>query len=51
MTAHAFKDEIEMSMLQVTEAKLTGLQGGTQPEDVAVAWTHSLWSNALEEWK
>ena len=49
MTAYAFKDDYEMTMLQVNRAVLTRLREGAQHDDVDDACIHSLYGRALLE--
>ena len=49
MMAYVFKDDYEMTMLQVNQAVLTRLMEGAQRDDVDDACIHSLYSGALLE--
>ena len=49
MMAYVFKDDYEMTMLQVNQAVLTRLMEGAQHDDVDDACIHSLYSRALLE--
>ena len=49
MMANAFKDDYEMTMLQVNWAVLTRLREGAQHDEVDDACIHSLYGRALPE--
>ena len=51
MMVYVFKDDYEMSMLQVNQAMLTRLREGTQHDEVKDACIHSLRSNTPGDWK